>query len=97
MSQPVQPPSTLRLAPGPLDDWRLWLRRARVGARAAVSGPLYAIYRRRLLRQVLADKPPRHVGLILDGNRRWGQLWGVADPARVYELGARKLDAVLDW
>jgi short-chain Z-isoprenyl diphosphate synthase len=62
-----------------------------------VSGPLYALYRRRLLRQVLADKPPRHVGLILDGNRRWGQLWGVADPARVYELGARKLDAVLDW
>jgi short-chain Z-isoprenyl diphosphate synthase len=96
-----QPPSALRAVPAPTPapatDWRLGLRRLLLGARATVRQPVYALYQRRLLRQVLADKPPRHVGLILDGNRRWGQLWGVADPARVYTLGAHKLDAVLDW
>ncbi len=97
MSLPVQSPSALRVAPGLGTDWRLWLRRARAGVRMLLFGPMYAIYQRRLLRQVAADRPPRHVGLILDGNRRWGQLWGVADPARVYTLGAHKLDAVLDW
>jgi short-chain Z-isoprenyl diphosphate synthase len=81
-------------APG---GWRLALRRLRHGLPALLTHPLYTLYERRLLRQVLANPPPRHVGLILDGNRRWGQLWGVCDPAQVYELGARKLDSVLDW
>ncbi|HTW72485.1 MAG TPA: polyprenyl diphosphate synthase [Acetobacteraceae bacterium] len=97
MSLPVQSSSALRTPPALGADWRLWLRRARAGLRAVLFGPLYAIYQRKLLRQVRANPPPRHVGLILDGNRRWGQLWGVADPARVYALGAHKLDAVLDW
>jgi short-chain Z-isoprenyl diphosphate synthase len=97
MSAPVQSSSAIRSGPALGTDWRLWLRRARAGLRGVLFGPLYAIYQRRLLRQVRCDPPPRHVGLILDGNRRWGQLWGVADPARVYALGAHKLDAVLDW
>lgn len=40
---------------------------------------------------------PRHVGIILDGNRRHGRSIGVFDPRVIYELGARKLDDVLDW
>lgn len=97
MNLPVQQASLARLAPGVRADWRLWLRRGRIAARHAVARPVYALYQRRLMRQVCAHPPPRHVGLILDGNRRWGQLWGVADPAAVYTLGAQKLDAVLDW
>ena len=94
----MQPPSTLRVAPGPLADWRLWLRRARAGrAQRWYPGRSTRCTSAGCCARCSADKPPRHVGLILDGNRRWGQLWGVADPARVYELGARKLDAVLDW
>jgi short-chain Z-isoprenyl diphosphate synthase len=41
--------------------------------------------------------PPRHVGIILDGNRRFGRMSGVADPLQVYAPGARKLDDLLDW
>ena len=41
--------------------------------------------------------PPRHVGIILDGNRRFGRLSGVVDPLQVYAQGARKLDDLLDW
>lgn len=77
--------------------WRVSARLLRHVLRRAVAHPLYTLYEQRLLRQVLACAPPRHVGLILDGNRRWGQLWGVDDPAQVYELGAHKLDSVLDW
>jgi short-chain Z-isoprenyl diphosphate synthase len=59
--------------------------------------PVYALYGRRLLAQVLQRPPPRHVGIILDGNRRFGRLSGVLDPLLVYERGALKLDDLLDW
>lgn len=97
MRLPAQQSSALSLAPEARADWRLGWRRAWAAARHAVARPIYGVYQRRLMRQVRANPPPRHVGLILDGNRRWGQLWGVVDPAAVYTLGAQKLDAVLDW
>ena len=62
-----------------------------------VTQPLYALYERRLLNQVAHRPCPRHVGLVLDGNRRHAQLTGVADPHAIYALGAHKLDHVLDW
>jgi undecaprenyl diphosphate synthase len=40
---------------------------------------------------------PAHIGIILDGNRRYGQRLGLTDPHAIYSLGARKLDEVLDW
>ncbi len=40
---------------------------------------------------------PRHVGIILDGNRRHGRALGIARPREVYDLGAGKLDEVLEW
>ena len=40
---------------------------------------------------------PRHIGIILDGNRRHGRALGIARPRDVYDLGAGKLDEVLDW
>ena len=40
---------------------------------------------------------PGHVGVILDGNRRYARKQGFPDPNRAYELGAQKLDEVLLW
>jgi short-chain Z-isoprenyl diphosphate synthase len=40
---------------------------------------------------------PRHVGIILDGNRRHARSLGITDPREVYDIGARKLDDVLGW
>ena len=40
---------------------------------------------------------PRHIGIILDGNRRYARKYGATDPHQIYELGARKLDDVLGW
>ena len=62
-----------------------------------MTGLLYYLYERRLLRQVRGEAMPRHVGVILDGNRRYARERGLADPSEAYRLGARKLDEVLDW
>ena len=60
-------------------------------------GPIYRIYEHRLLRQVQAFPVPRHIGLILDGNRRFGRQNNVNDPHDIYMAGANKLDHLLDW
>ncbi|HVC51778.1 MAG TPA: polyprenyl diphosphate synthase [Stellaceae bacterium] len=46
---------------------------------------------------IRAHPLPRHVGIILDGNRRHARRLGITDPRAVYNIGARKLDDVLGW
>lgn len=58
---------------------------------------VYSLYEWWLFRRVASGEMPRHVGIILDGNRRHAQSLGVTDPHAVYEIGARKLDEVLVW
>lgn len=78
---------------------RLWRVTRKFGS--AVYGfatkPLYRLYERQLLSEVLVRPVPRHVGIILDGNRRYAQRWGLANSEQVYALGAHRLDDVLDW
>ncbi len=59
--------------------------------------PLYFLYEWWLFGKVATGQMPRHVEIILDGNRRHARSLGVTDPYVVYELGARKLDEVLVW
>jgi short-chain Z-isoprenyl diphosphate synthase len=59
--------------------------------------PLYRLYERRLLRQVRLRPIPRHIGIIVDGNRRHGERLGIQDAQAIYNVGAEKLDEVLDW
>jgi short-chain Z-isoprenyl diphosphate synthase len=58
---------------------------------------LYYLYGRRLAREVRSRPTPRHIGIILDGNRRHGRSKGITEPRELYDLGANKLDEVLDW
>jgi short-chain Z-isoprenyl diphosphate synthase len=62
-----------------------------------VLRPLYRLYEERLLFAIKAHPLPRHIGIILDGNRRHAQKAGITDPREVYSIGARKLDDVLGW
>src|SRR3989454_306740 len=62
-----------------------------------MRGLLYYLYARRLLRQVRGRHVPRHLGIILDGNRRYALERGVPDLREAYALGADKLDDVLEW
>ena len=59
-------------------------------------GLLYRLYARRLESDVSRRPAPQHVGIILDGNRRWARAQGF-DPVDAYRLGAAKLDEVLAW
>jgi short-chain Z-isoprenyl diphosphate synthase len=59
--------------------------------------PLYRLYEQRLLFAIGAHPLPRHIGIILDGNRRHAKKVGITDPLEIYDIGARKLDDVLTW
>jgi short-chain Z-isoprenyl diphosphate synthase len=66
-------------------------------ARSHVLAPLYRIYERRLAREVRSRAVPRHVGVILDGNRRHGRQRQLTDPEEIYTVGADRLDDLLTW
>jgi short-chain Z-isoprenyl diphosphate synthase len=71
--------------------------RCSLSVTSLILRPLYYLYERRLLGQVRGGLLPRHVGIILDGNRRYARERGLSDPREVYGPGAQKLDDVLDW
>jgi short-chain Z-isoprenyl diphosphate synthase len=58
---------------------------------------IYALYARRLRRQVLSGHLPEHVGLIMDGNRRWACQAGMANPSLGHRAGAEHTEQVLSW
>jgi short-chain Z-isoprenyl diphosphate synthase len=58
---------------------------------------VYRLYERRLEHE-LGDAPlPRHVGVILDGNRRFARERGMADAAAGHRAGAQRIAPFLDW
>ncbi len=57
---------------------------------------LYSLYERRLARNLPSGDLPRHVGVILDGNRRWARTFG-ASAATGHQRGADKILELLDW
>ena len=58
---------------------------------------LYWLYAFRLRRQISSRPVPLHVGIILDGNRRYARKHRLNHPRTAYDLGAEKLDDVLAW
>jgi short-chain Z-isoprenyl diphosphate synthase len=57
---------------------------------------IYGIYERRLASQIPADQMPRHIGVILDGNRRWAEAQGSTSSAG-HRAGAAKIEEFLGW
>ncbi|KAA5837046.1 isoprenyl transferase [Saccharopolyspora hirsuta] len=57
---------------------------------------MYGVYERRLRRKLDGVQHPRHVGVILDGNRRWAKEAGL-DAAHGHRAGARKIAELLGW
>lgn len=62
-----------------------------------VRTPIYRFYERRLRSQVAAGRLPRHVGLVIDGNRRWARQVGLDNPSIGHRRGAEHIDEVLAW
>ena len=57
---------------------------------------LYPAYERRLARRLPPDKLPKHVGVMLDGNRRWARAVG-RDAAHGHRAGAANISPLLEW
>lgn len=57
----------------------------------------YRLYETRLRRQVAGGPRPRHVGLIIDGNRRWAKQAGLASPSDGHRHGAEHIWDALAW
>ncbi|MBU4335454.1 MAG: di-trans,poly-cis-decaprenylcistransferase, partial [Actinobacteria bacterium] len=58
--------------------------------------PMYGLYERRLAASLPVDRVPRHVGVILDGNRRWARSVGLSS-ATGHRAGAQKIADLLEW
>jgi short-chain Z-isoprenyl diphosphate synthase len=57
----------------------------------------YGVYERRLAHSLADTDRPRHVGVILDGNRRWARASAAGDVATGHRRGADKIDQLLAW
>ncbi|RKQ34127.1 isoprenyl transferase [Kocuria tytonis] len=57
---------------------------------------LYSFYEHRLARTLGPDELPRHVGVLVDGNRRWARQFG-ATTVEGHRAGARKIVEFLRW
>lgn len=88
------------LQPAIADDfhprWRprltvLWRR-----LRQLTLAPLYWGYERRLEAHVRTRALPHHLGVILDGNRRYARALGLPATAG-HLIGARKVEALIEW
>jgi short-chain Z-isoprenyl diphosphate synthase len=66
-------------------DWKRGLRRV-----------LYPAYEARMLRRMDTDRLPKHIGIMLDGNRRWARAVG-ADTAQGHRAGAANIEPLLGW
>jgi short-chain Z-isoprenyl diphosphate synthase len=68
-----------------------------VGVRRSVREALTRVYERRLARALVGADIPRHVGVIMDGNRRWARSIGLEDVAHGHRRGASKIVDLLGW
>ncbi len=64
--------------------------------RGALKRVLYPAYEARLVRRLPVDQLPGHVGVMLDGNRRWARSVG-ADAAAGHRAGAANISPFLEW
>jgi short-chain Z-isoprenyl diphosphate synthase len=66
------------------------------GWKSVVRRALYPAYEARIRRRLPPDRIPQHVGVMLDGNRRWARTVG-QDAAHGHRAGAANISPLLQW
>ena len=91
-------PSTTPLASAPpRRRWRTAVRHLAGAARRFVEWPFYRLYQHRLEREVASWALPKHIGIIMDGNRRFARQHAAGHVSVGHARGAEKLHQVLSW
>ncbi|MCD6461425.1 MAG: di-trans,poly-cis-decaprenylcistransferase [Thermoplasmata archaeon] len=62
----------------------------------AISATAYKAYEKRLLQEIEGGPIPQHLAIIMDGNRRFAQEFGL-HPTEGHEMGKDKLEEVMNW
>ncbi|MBU49412.1 MAG: di-trans,poly-cis-decaprenylcistransferase [Deltaproteobacteria bacterium] len=62
-----------------------------------VKQPFYSLYERRLEEKVMSLERPKHVGVILDGNRRYARVNKFSKLIDGHKKGADKLEEFMEW
>jgi tritrans,polycis-undecaprenyl-diphosphate synthase [geranylgeranyl-diphosphate specific] len=57
---------------------------------------VYKLYENRLKASIMKGRIPGHIGIILDGNRRWAVMKGL-EANYGHEEGANRVEELLDW
>jgi tritrans,polycis-undecaprenyl-diphosphate synthase [geranylgeranyl-diphosphate specific] len=57
---------------------------------------IYKIYEKHLLNQINQYPFPQHIGIILDGNRRWSKIKDV-EKEKGHKIGADIAEDLLNW
>jgi short-chain Z-isoprenyl diphosphate synthase len=68
-----------------------------VMSRAQNPGFLYGLYQKRLRRGLDQENLPHHIGMIVDGNRRWARERYLENPSHGHRAGAQKVPEFLVW
>lgn len=58
---------------------------------------LYSLYEESLVRSLDRSRLPRHLGIVLDGHRRYARDQGMPDYADSYRAGMRRFEEFLGW
>ena len=58
---------------------------------------MYRVYEQRLIKGLVGSPIPHHVGVMLDGNRRWARKAGFDNVAHGHRAGAAHIADLLDW
>lgn len=62
-----------------------------------LANPLYSLYNKSLQERLRDGPLPQHIGVILDGNRRFAHAMGYQDVSLGHWAGAKKIDELLEW
>ena len=60
-------------------------------------GILYRIYERNLLASLDRERLPHHIGVVLDGHRRYARSEGLSSYTESYRVGMRRFEDFLGW
>jgi len=62
-----------------------------------VQNLLYGLYSKLLERNLSQEDMPKHIGVMVDGNRRWAKVQGFEAVGKGHAAGAKKIIEFLSW